>query len=112
MNLSILIPVFNEEESIRVLCDEIQSVISSTNHTYEVLFIDDGSNDKSWSIINSLASNSDNIKGILGYMPDLLGQLEILNHRQRGHVSINDARLQSFGNPAYRHADRIRTEFF
>ena len=64
MNLSILIPVFNEEESIRVLCDEIQSVISSTNHTYEVLFIDDGSNDKSWSIINSLASNSDNIKRI------------------------------------------------
>ena len=63
INLSIVVPLFNEEESLRVLANEIISVLSENNYTYEIIFIDDGSKDKSWSIIQKLAKNS-HIKGI------------------------------------------------
>ena len=64
MNLSIVIPLLNEEESLQELHDWIVTVMKSNNYTYEVLFIDDGSTDNSWSIIEKLSLENPNIKGI------------------------------------------------
>lgn len=64
MNLSIVIPLLNEEESLQELHDWIVTVMKSNNYTYEVLFIDDGSTDNSWSIIEKLSQENQNIKGI------------------------------------------------
>ena len=63
MHLSIIIPLFNESESLKILADEIHSVLNDLNYVYEIIFIDDGSTDNSWDIINSLTSET-NIKAI------------------------------------------------
>lgn len=54
MNISIIIPAFNEDESIDKLAAEIVSVLSLTDYAYEIIFIDDGSSDSTWSIISKL----------------------------------------------------------
>ena len=64
MNLSIVIPLLNEEESLQELHDWIVTVMTANNYTYELIFIDDGSTDKSWSIIESLSSKNPFVKGI------------------------------------------------
>ena len=64
MNLSIVIPLLNEEESLQELHHWIVSVMKSNNYSYEVIFIDDGSTDNSWSIIERLAAGNTSIKGI------------------------------------------------
>lgn len=64
MNLSIVIPLLNEEESIQELHNWIVSVMKSNDFSYEVLFIDDGSTDSSWTIIEKLSQDNPNIKGI------------------------------------------------
>ncbi|WP_026705206.1 glycosyltransferase family 2 protein [Flavobacterium soli] len=64
MNLSIVIPLLNEEESLQELHNWIVSVMKTNNYTYEVIFIDDGSTDSSWQIIERLSTENDNIKGV------------------------------------------------
>ncbi|RRJ92070.1 glycosyltransferase family 2 protein [Flavobacterium macacae] len=64
MNLSIIIPLLNEEESLRELHNWIVKVMDSNNFTYEVIFIDDGSTDNSWQLIETLSHENPNIKGI------------------------------------------------
>ncbi len=64
MNLSIVIPLLNEEESLRELHQWIVSVMRANNFSYEIIFIDDGSTDRSWDIISSLSQNDPNVKGI------------------------------------------------
>ncbi len=64
MNLSIVIPLLNEEESIKELHDWIAQVMQSNHFLYEVLFIDDGSTDNSWAILEKLAAANDNVKAI------------------------------------------------
>ena len=64
MNLSIIIPLLNEEESLRELHNWIVKVMDSNNFTYEVIFIDDGSTDNSWQLIETLSHENSNIKGI------------------------------------------------
>ena len=64
MNISVVIPLLNEKESIRELTDSILDVMKSYNFSYEIIFIDDGSSDKSWDIIEELSSKSNTIKGI------------------------------------------------
>ena len=59
MNLSIVIPVYNEEENILMLYDEIEKVFAQTDQVYEVIFIDDGSIDKSLQILKELQKNKD-----------------------------------------------------
>ncbi|KQS48558.1 MULTISPECIES: glycosyltransferase family 2 protein [Flavobacterium] len=64
MNLSIIIPLLNEEESLKELQQWIEKVMTANNFSYEVIFIDDGSTDNSWSIIEGLSQQNPNIKGI------------------------------------------------
>jgi glycosyltransferase involved in cell wall biosynthesis len=64
MNISIVIPLLNEEESLNELHQWIVQVMTENNFSYEVIFIDDGSTDSSWSIIQQLAAQNTNIKGI------------------------------------------------
>lgn len=64
MQLSIVVPLFNEEESLPELCSWIKSVVDQHGYTYEVLLIDDGSRDDSWKVIQTIAASNPNIKGI------------------------------------------------
>lgn len=64
MNLSIVIPLLNEEESLQELHDWIVSVMKANDYSYELIFIDDGSTDHSWEIIERLSATNNNVKGI------------------------------------------------
>jgi glycosyltransferase involved in cell wall biosynthesis len=64
MNLSILIPLLNEEESLKELYTWIIKVMQEHNYTYEIIFLDDGSTDDSWSIIDGFANINPHVKGI------------------------------------------------
>jgi len=64
MNLSIVIPLLNEEESLKELHDWIVSVMRSNHFSYELLFVDDGSTDASWQIITGLSETNSNVMGI------------------------------------------------
>lgn len=64
MNLSIVIPLLNEEESLHELHNWIVSVMQKNAYSYEILFIDDGSTDNSWQIIETLSHENSNVKGI------------------------------------------------
>ena len=64
MNISIIIPLLNEEESLPELAEWIKRVMLANNYSYEIIMIDDGSTDNSWKIIEELRSRNNNIKGI------------------------------------------------
>ena len=64
MDLSIVIPLFNEDESLPELAAWIERVMQQNNYSYEVIMIDDGSTDDSWKVIEALRSSNSNIKGI------------------------------------------------
>jgi glycosyltransferase involved in cell wall biosynthesis len=64
MNLSILIPLLNEEESLTELYTWILKVMQSNNYSYEIIFVDDGSTDNSWNIIEGFSKENPNVKGI------------------------------------------------
>ena len=64
MNLSIVIPLLNEQESLPELHNWIVKVMQTHNYSYEVLFIDDGSTDASWQTISKLSNENPNVKGI------------------------------------------------
>ena len=64
MNLSIVIPLLNEQESLPELHQWIVTVMNKNNYTYEILFIDDGSTDESWNIIEKISTENPNVKGI------------------------------------------------
>lgn len=64
MNLSIIIPLLNEQESLPELHSWIVKVMSENNYSYEVIFIDDGSTDNSWQTIENLSQKDSNVKGI------------------------------------------------
>lgn len=64
MNLSIVIPLLNEEESLQELHNWIVTVMNNNNYSYEIIFIDDGSSDSSWSIIEKLSAANPSVIGI------------------------------------------------
>ena len=64
MNISVVIPLLNEEESLSELAAWIERVMQDNHLSYEVLFVDDGSRDGSWKIIEGLAAQNTNLKGI------------------------------------------------
>lgn len=64
MNISVIIPLFNEEESLPELYAWIERVMKANNFTYEVIFVNDGSTDRSWDVIRELSEKSENVRGI------------------------------------------------
>ncbi len=64
MNLSIVIPLFNERESLSELHNWIVSVMQQKGYSYEIIFIDDGSKDNSWKVIESLAASNKHVKAV------------------------------------------------
>ena len=64
MDISIIIPLLNEEESLPELCSWIEKVMNENNFSYEVYLIDDGSKDNSWNVIEDISGKNSSIKGI------------------------------------------------
>ena len=64
MNLSIVIPLLNEQNSLEELTSSISTVVKALRLEFEIILIDDGSTDNSWKIISEICSNNQNVKGI------------------------------------------------
>ena len=64
MDISVLVPLYNEAESLPVLHEWIVRVMREKNYTYEIVFVNDGSTDESWSVIKSLQTLDENVRGI------------------------------------------------
>ncbi|NII28913.1 glycosyltransferase family 2 protein [Pseudoflavitalea sp. X16] len=64
MDLSIVVPLLNEEESLPELCAWIERVVNEHHYTYEIILIDDGSTDNSWEVIETLCQGNPRIRGI------------------------------------------------
>ena len=96
MNISVVIPLLNEEESLIELHDWIAKVMQSNQFLYEIIFIDDGSTDKSWKIIQELSKTNTSVKGI--QFQKNYGKSQALNigfKKAKGDVIITmDADLQ------------------
>ena len=96
MDISVIIPLYNEAESLPELTAWIERVMKENGYTYEIIFINDGSTDNSWEVIEQLKEKNDNIHGIkfrrnYGKSPALYCGFE----RAKGDVVITmDADLQ------------------
>jgi glycosyltransferase involved in cell wall biosynthesis len=64
MDISVVVPLYNEEESLPELTAWIDRVMKAGNFSYEILLVDDGSRDASWAVIEGLAATNEAIKGI------------------------------------------------
>mgnify|MGYP006072638519 CR=1 FL=1 len=64
MDISVVIPLLNEDESLQELHDWIAKVMQSNHYLYEIIFIDDGSTDRSWNVIEKLSQENNSVKGI------------------------------------------------
>lgn len=64
IDISVVIPLLDEEESLQELADWIARVMLANKYAYEVIFVDDGSRDGSWEVIEQLSKNNSSIKGI------------------------------------------------
>lgn len=96
MDLSVVIPLLNEEESIQELYDWIARVMQSNHFSYEVIFVDDGSEDRSWQVISELTRKHPEVKAIRFHLN--YGKSQALNaafRETQGDVVITmDADLQ------------------
>ncbi len=64
MDISVIVPLYNEDESLPKLFEWIERVMNENKFTYELIFVNDGSTDKSWDVIESLQKQSKNVRGI------------------------------------------------
>lgn len=64
MDISLVIPLYNEDESIKELYDWIVRVAKNNSLTYEIIFVNDGSTDNSWKVIEELSEKDTNVHGI------------------------------------------------
>ena len=64
MNISVIVPLLNEAESLPELCAWIERVMNENHFSYEVVMVDDGSTDDSWKIIEELQAKNPAVKGI------------------------------------------------
>jgi glycosyltransferase involved in cell wall biosynthesis len=64
MDISVVVPLYNEEESLPELAAWIKRVMDTHQFSYEIVMIDDGSNDNSWKVVQNLQKENSNIKGI------------------------------------------------
>ncbi|MFK7808219.1 MAG: glycosyltransferase family 2 protein, partial [Saprospiraceae bacterium] len=96
LDISVVVPLFNEEESLKELETWIARVMQENGFRYEIIFIDDGSKDTSWSIVEKLAEQNESVRGIK--FRRNYGKSAALNegfHITRGDVVITmDADLQ------------------
>lgn len=96
MDISVIIPLYNEAESLPELAAWIEKVMKANDYTYEIIFINDGSTDNSWNVIEQLKKKNGNIHGVrfrrnYGKSPALYCGFE----RAKGNVVITmDADLQ------------------
>lgn len=96
MDISVVIPLYNEDESLPELYQWIEKVMTEHKYSYEVIFVDDGSTDNSWNVIKELKAKSPHVKGIkfrrnYGKSPALHCAFEVV----QGDVVITmDADLQ------------------
>ena len=63
-NISVVVPLYNEEESLPELEAWIERVMTENHFTYEIIFVDDGSNDRSWEVIRSLKEKNSTVRAI------------------------------------------------
>jgi glycosyltransferase involved in cell wall biosynthesis len=96
LQISVVIPLYNEAESLPELHDWIVRVMQENNFTYEILFVDDGSNDGSWEVIQNLAHQNPKVRGfkfVRNY--GKTAALQTAFSQSRGNVVITmDADLQ------------------
>ena len=64
MDISVVVPLYNEEESLPKLYRWIEKVMKANGFSFEVIFVNDGSTDNSWQVIEDLSKQSENVKGI------------------------------------------------
>ena len=64
MDISVIVPLYNEDESLPELYAWIERVMAANKFTYEVIFVNDGSTDHSWDVIKELAARSEHVRGI------------------------------------------------
>ena len=99
MDISVVVPLYNEAESLPELEAWITRVMNENNFTYEILFINDGSTDDSWEVIKRLRQQNPNVKGVS--FRRNYGKSPALNtgfQRAQGDVVITmDADLQEIG---------------
>lgn len=95
--ISVIVPVFNEEENIRPLYEELTVVLSTMPATYEIIFVDDGSADRSRQLIEQIAQMDKNVRGI--FLKRNFGQTAALaagiDHARGDIIITMDADLQN-----------------
>jgi len=64
MDISVVVPLYNEAESLNELTRWIKNVVETNDISYEVIYVDDGSTDNSWKEVETLCSSNPNLKGI------------------------------------------------
>ncbi len=64
MDISVIVPLYNEDESLPELCEWIKKVMDEHKYSYEIILVDDGSKDNSWKVIETLSAENSCIKGI------------------------------------------------
>lgn len=64
MDISVIIPLYNEDESLPELHNWIQRVMNANQYSYEIIFVNDGSTDRSWEVIEELQREDTNVRGI------------------------------------------------
>ncbi|HEY1008395.1 MAG TPA: glycosyltransferase family 2 protein [Sphingobacteriaceae bacterium] len=114
MDISVVIPLYNEEESLPELTEWIRRVVNQHQFTYEILLVDDGSSDRSWSVIEQLKLQDPHIRGIK--FRRNYGKSAALNvgfEAAQGEVVITmDADLQDSPDEIPELVRRIREEQF
>ena len=70
MDVSIVVPLLNEDESLPELTAWITRVVNENNYSYEIILVDDGSTDNSWNVIEGLSAQNNNIKKLFIYKVD------------------------------------------
>lgn len=88
MDISVVVPLYNEEESLPELYAWIERVMDAHHFTYEVIFVNDGSTDHSWQVIEELSRKSKEVKGIKfrrNYGNRLLCSVDLKSRRRCSH---------------------------
>ena len=64
MDISVVVPLYNEDESLTELEAWVRKVMDENNFSYEIMMVDDGSTDNSWKVVQGLSEINSNVKGI------------------------------------------------